>query len=224
MTVNTRVIKILLHTNDMPYVEIETGLRVQVLPDMSYLPRCQKHQFAAFIADKGLLVVWEDQPKKLLQRAEVLQQKLMKMVWGNKSAYPEENEEKVPEVEALEVNEDPENQQPQKPRRIVLIQSFLTAITLMLTITALGSGWREIAVQTFVDRNYIRAAFILVAIPQIWLALVRLLCPIFYTGTDIVSVLLSSFSWKRRTTHWADWSNEREHEVLLWKSPCEAQP
>ena len=67
MTVNTRVIKILLHLPTIcTYVEIQPGLRLQVLPDMSYLPRCQKHQFAAFIADRGILVVWEDEPKKLL--------------------------------------------------------------------------------------------------------------------------------------------------------------
>jgi hypothetical protein len=175
MTVNTRVIKILLHTNEMPYVEIEPGLRVQVLPDMSYLPRCQKHQFAAFIADKGLLVVWEDQPKKLLTRAEILQKKLMMMVWGNKSAYPEEPdpEKKIPEVEAIEVGDDVEAQ-PTKPRKLVLNQAFLTAITLMLSVTVMGGSWRQIAVQTVIDGKYIRVAFIAVLIPQIWLSLVRL--------------------------------------------------
>ena len=174
MTVNTRVIKILLHSNDMPYVEIQPGLRLQVLPDMSYLPRCQKHQFAAFIADRGILVVWEDEPKKLLARADTIQEALMKMIWGNESAYPEENEKKesATEVSAVDV-EDLENQPEEKPRQIVLIQPMLGAATLLLTILAIGSGWRQIAIETYVDRNYVRAAFAAVALPQMWLALVR---------------------------------------------------
>lgn len=172
MTVNTRVIKILLHSNDMPYVEIQPGLRLQVLPDMSYLPRCQKHQFAAFIADRGILVVWEDEPKKLLARADTIQEALMKMIWGNESAYPEENEKKEPATEVSDVDAgDPENQPEEKPRRIVLIQPMLGAATLLLTILAIGSGWRQIAIETYVDRNYVRAAFAAVALPQMWLAL-----------------------------------------------------
>ena len=66
MTVNTRVIKLFLHSNDKAYVPLKGGLRLQVLPDISYLPRCQKHQFAAFIADRGLLIVWDDEPRHLL--------------------------------------------------------------------------------------------------------------------------------------------------------------
>lgn len=172
MTINTRVIKILLHTNEMPWVEIEPGLRLQVLPDISYLPRCQKHQFAAFIADRGLLVIWDDQPKKLLDRGEVLQEKLMKMIWGNQSAYPEEKEEKKgAEVVVQDMEIDPENMEPEKPRRIVLVQPIITACTLICTIVAIGSGWREVAIEIFVDHNYIRLAFALVVLPQIWLAL-----------------------------------------------------
>ena len=81
MTVNTRVIKLFLHNNDKPFVPLKKGLRLQVLPDISYLPRCQKHQFAAFIADRGILVVWDDEPKHLLDRAAKIKQALMEMIW-----------------------------------------------------------------------------------------------------------------------------------------------
>ncbi|KAJ9651380.1 hypothetical protein H2201_009278, partial [Coniosporium apollinis] len=55
---------------------------------------CQKHQFAAFIADRGILIVWDDEPKKLIGRVERLEQALVTMIWGNGDAYPEEKEEK----------------------------------------------------------------------------------------------------------------------------------
>ncbi|KAK4978475.1 hypothetical protein LTR66_010567 [Elasticomyces elasticus] len=56
MTVNTKVIKLFLRGNTDPYVPLGDGLRLQVLPSMAYLPGCQKHQSAAFIADRGILV------------------------------------------------------------------------------------------------------------------------------------------------------------------------
>ena len=80
--------------------------------------------------------------------------------------------ESATEVSAVDV-EDLENQPEEKPRQIVLIQPMLGAATLLLTILAIGSGWRQIAIETYVDRNYVRAAFAAVALPQMWLALVR---------------------------------------------------
>jgi hypothetical protein len=59
------------------------------------------------------------------------------------------------------------------PRKVVLIQAVLCAITIILIIAALGSGWRQIAIQIMVDHNWVRLAFILVMPLQIWLALVR---------------------------------------------------
>jgi hypothetical protein len=174
MTVNTRVIRILLHSNQMPFVEIQEGLRIQVLPDMSYLPRCQKHQFAAFIADRGVLVVWDDDPKKILGRVERFETALMKMIWGNEGAYPEEDEKKE-EVEILEeeVDADPENPGETKPRKIMLMQAWITAFTIGLTIGVIGAGWRQVAIELSIDKNWIRLAFVLVFVPQFWLALVR---------------------------------------------------
>lgn len=175
MTVNTRVIQLILGRSDLPYVELPEGLRLQVIPDIRDLPQCQKHQSAAFIAGQSMLVVWEDDPKRLLQRANYIQETLIAMIWGNESAYPEENEKKDPQIEVAPVEEvgDVENQMAdEKPRRIVLIQSFTCAATLICVLAAIGGGWRQIAIELVVDKNYIRIAFVLCVLPQIWLALV----------------------------------------------------
>jgi len=160
----------------MPYVEIEPGLRIQVLPDISYLPRCQKHQFAAFIADRGMLIVWDDEPKKIIGRTERLEKALMKMIWGNKSAYPEEADEskKAPQVEVAvhELDGDVEGRLPEKDRRIVLYTPTTVAITLALVVAALGGGWRQVAIELYVDQGWMRLAFILILPLQVWLALV----------------------------------------------------
>ena len=174
MTVNTRVIRILLHMNNMPYVEIQKDLRIQVLPDMSYLPRCQKHQFAAFIADRGILVVWDDQPKKVLERIQKLEAAIMSMIWQDEDAYPEEKDEKQPQVDFSELGDvvDPEAILVEQPRRIQLLQPTFTAITLCVTLSAIGAGYQKLAIEIDSDHNWIRVAFVGCLIPQIWLALV----------------------------------------------------
>lgn len=177
MTVNTRVIKLFLHGNENAYVPLKNGLRLQVLPDMSYLPRCAKHQCAAFIADRGILVVWDDQPTHLMKRAEDIEQALMKMIWPDESeeGAEEEMDEKnpVPQIIVDEVaGEDGEAYAgTTKPRRLVLIQAFLSAFTMIICLAALGAGWRNVAQEIEVDGSYIRLAFVLVYPLQIWISL-----------------------------------------------------
>jgi len=175
MTVNTRVIRILLYNNILPFIEIEEGLHLQVLPSISYLPRCQKHQFAAFVADRGLLIVWDDDPDKIIGRIESLETALVKMIWGRTFANPEENkkeEKEDPNVQVADVDNDLEDPTAEKPRPIVLLQATYTAFTLALTITTLGLGWRQIAFELGIDHAYLRFLFVLAIVPQFWLALV----------------------------------------------------
>ena len=217
MTINTRVIRILLHNNQMPFIEIQEGLRIQVLPDMSYLPRCQKHQFAAFIADRGVLVVWDDDPKKILGRIERFETALMKMIWGNQSAYPEEDEKKEDVEEEVKVVEgDPENPGESKPRKVMLLQAFITAFTVCMTIVVIGAGWRQIAIEIMTDHNWIRIAFILAFVPQFWLALVcsilNLACILLLTFS---SVLLSSSLDQCRSGYWTSRSDTQEYKILF---------
>lgn len=171
MTVNTRVIRILLNSNRHPWVEVRGGLRIQVLPNISYLARCQKHQSAAFIADRGFLVVWDDDPKKIMSRVEKLETLLMKTIWSGESAYPTEDEKEVVATDLYDVDlEDPESE---KPRNIVLIQPILCACTIILCMAALGGGWRQVAIELHIDRGWVRIAFALCYLPQAWLALVN---------------------------------------------------
>ncbi|KAF2841990.1 hypothetical protein M501DRAFT_968140 [Patellaria atrata CBS 101060] len=194
MTVNTRVIKILLHNNTYSYVEIEPGLRLQVLPTISALPRCQKHQFAAFIEDSGLLVVWEDQPRKMLERCEKLESALLASIWKNSSGYPEEDEKKEPQTQVSSVT-DSESLTEEQPRRVVLIQPVLTAITIILAISAMGGGWRRIAIEVYVDGNYIRLALLAAVIPQLWLSLF-----FFQALTGNVAQLIGPVDQMRKNT------------------------
>lgn len=171
MTVNTRVIKLFLHNNDKPYVPLPGGLRLQVLPDMSYLPRCQKHHFAAFVADRGILVVWDDEPRHLLDRAAKIENALMEMIWDDGPASDEKKDMGSVMVDEVSSEEDVELGGVEQDRKIVWYMPVLSACTLCLTVVAIGSGWAVIAKEIYVDGDYMRLAFALVILPQIWLAL-----------------------------------------------------
>lgn len=59
MTVKTAVIQTFLKEYNLPFVPLNNGLQLQVLPNIVGLFRCKKHHYAAFIKDIGMLVVWE---------------------------------------------------------------------------------------------------------------------------------------------------------------------
>ncbi len=180
MSVNTKVIKLFLRNNRTHFVPLSNGLRLQVLPDISYLPRCQKHHFAAFIADRGQLVVWDDNPRHILARAEKIEAELMDMIWqGSGVNQDERTGKKGPQVAFDYVSSSDQESDLEKqfddPRPIVLWQPIHVAFTLLLTFVCLGTGWRQLAIEIKVDNLYIRAAFLLATPAQIWLGLVRLL-------------------------------------------------
>lgn len=184
MTVNTRVIRLVLERTDLVAITLRDGLRVQILPSIKFLATCQRHQNAAFIKDQGLLVVWADSPIEVISQAKDIEQQMMQVFARSLDPYDDQLQEKdsqivqVTEKHSGESDLDPEGYPrvdglAEAPRKVVLTQAVLCAITLILIIAALGSGWRQIAIQIKVDHNWVRLAFILVMPLQIWLALVR---------------------------------------------------
>lgn len=172
MTVNTRVIQIIMSSNTGRDIQTQQGLSIQVLPDYSYLPRCQKHQFAAFVDNPGVLVVWEDDPQKIVGRIRRIENQIMEAIWTS-NAPQDPIEKKDPTTETAKLNEDdPESARESKPRRLLLVQPCLTALTLCIAFVAIGAGYREVAIEIAVDHRFIRLAFLAVFIPQLWLALV----------------------------------------------------
>ncbi|ORY08369.1 glycosyl transferase family group 2-domain-containing protein [Clohesyomyces aquaticus] len=169
MTVSTRVIQVILANNNLPWVDLSEGLRLQVIPDLDALPHCQKHQSAAFISSSQKLLVWEDDPRKLLERSSFIQERIVEKIWGNDPAYPQDDVQ-TEGGDAFE-KEDLEGQVLEGPREMVLVQAWLTAAMLILVIAAIGGGWRQVAIEIYVDRNYLRFIFAACILPQIWLAL-----------------------------------------------------
>lgn len=172
MTANIRVTEIILSADNLPFIETREGLRIQVIQDYSQLPQCQKHQFAAFVNNPGVLVVWEDDPQRTVERVQKLEKEIMAVIWRVDVEELTEKKESTAEAEKLE-DEDPEAARKSNPRRLLLNQTCITALTLAIAFAALGAGHQQVAVEIVVDRMFIRLAFLALFIPQMWLALVR---------------------------------------------------
>ena len=69
---------------------MKNGLRIQILPGIDDLGRAKKNQFAAFIAQEELLVVWDDNANNLVKRAKAIEAELMEIVWGDDDNEEEE--------------------------------------------------------------------------------------------------------------------------------------
>ncbi|KAG5913841.1 hypothetical protein E4U42_000845, partial [Claviceps africana] len=175
MTVNSRVIKTFLQWSpDAVDVPLMNGLRVQILPTVDDLPRARKHQFAAFVASEGLLVVWDDDPMHIVQRAKAIESELMELVWKAGNTDDEDDEKKggaaMANVVEAEIDEESGEVKPEK-RPVHLQNTVLVSLTLILVTVSLGAAWRELAMEISVDGGYVRLALVALCPVQIFFTL-----------------------------------------------------
>ncbi|KAH3910411.1 hypothetical protein HBI56_075860 [Parastagonospora nodorum] len=164
LTVNSRVIQTFIEwspgATDVP---LGNGLRIQVLPCVDDLPKARKNQCAAFLAAESLLIVWDDDPTKVVERATTIENELMNLVW--QSGEPTEAEqasdtEKAPAVVEGEVDVEVGEAVPER-RSTNIINAIQVAATIILITAMLGLGYKQIAFQVLVDKSYVRVAFVL---------------------------------------------------------------
>ncbi|KAI0019222.1 glycosyl transferase family group 2-domain-containing protein [Xylariomycetidae sp. FL0641] len=211
MTVNTRVINVILAAtaDSMNYIPISPGLRLQVLPSLGGLPECQKNHFAAFIRDHKLLVVWDDDAKKCLARAEHLETELMKMIWGAKDPA-EIIDEKGEKQHGIEVDIAPVelgDAEDKTTRRVSLTVPVTVSLTLVLAIAAMGTGVRALAYEIAIDGDFKRLALLVVCPIQLWVG--------FFFFQIIIGNLLEVFgpisSIHRNNKHYSGAPPKRLH-------------
>lgn len=181
MTVSTPVTRTILEGmahRELGYVPMPNGLRVQVLKTMSDLPQCQIHHFAAFIEDLTILVVWDDDPELLLQRAETLEESFVTMIWvgGGEIAEEDENGDlKTLAGKGID-GADPRVLEAgtvgQERRPVRIVSSIIVALTICLATTCMGFGWRRLAMECKIDRQFARLALVLLAPAQLFFSMV----------------------------------------------------
>lgn len=182
MTVNTPVVRAILGSlrrkeAGIDYVPLAEGLRVQILQTMADLPRCQLHQFAAFIEDVSMLIVWDDEPEKLLARAQNLEMRFMEIIWGRGGEGEEEAQDEKAQAAAT-TNEIDANQLEEaltrEHRPVRLESATVVALTLTICLVCIGLGWRWLALEVMVDGDYKRLALIAAAPVQMFASLVSI--------------------------------------------------
>ncbi|KAL2191949.1 hypothetical protein L209DRAFT_86213 [Thermothelomyces heterothallicus CBS 203.75] len=190
MTVNTPVVRALLDSivcrTELDHVPLPDGLRVQVLRTMTDLPRGQLHHFAAFVEDVRLLVVWDDEPEKLLDRAQNLEAKFIEIIWGrgrNDEGADDDEDAAGGEIKgagAAVAVQDPgpgpdtgrlEEALGGEKRPVRLESACMVALTLALWIVCPALGWRWLAYQSTVDGTYLRFALLAACPVQMFVSL-----------------------------------------------------
>ncbi|KAK4193139.1 glucans biosynthesis glucosyltransferase H [Podospora australis] len=181
MTVNTPVVRALmdslLNKTDLDYVPLPDGLRVQIMNSMVDLPRGQLHHFAAFIEDARILVVWDDEPEKLLARAQKLEERFVEMIWGGGDGDEEDDDkdEKKGAGGNVNVNElDPsqlEEAYAKENRPVRLESALMVTLTMILWVACPALGWRSLVYQSAVDGTYLRFALLAVCPLQMFVSL-----------------------------------------------------
>ncbi|KAH7228014.1 glycosyl transferase family group 2-domain-containing protein [Fusarium oxysporum] len=170
MTVNSRVIKTFLQWSpDAVDVPLMNGLRVQILPTVNDLPRARKHQFAAFIASDGLLVVWDDDALNLMARAKIIESELMELVWNSGQSVDEDERDSTIAAE-YEIDEESGEIKPEA-RPVHLQNAVLVSLTLLLVMASLGAAWRQLAVEIAIDGDYKRLGLVALFPIQIFFSL-----------------------------------------------------
>lgn len=178
LTVNSRVIQTFIEwspgATDVP---LGNGLRIQVLPCVDDLPKARKNQCAAFLAAESLLIVWDDDPTKVVERATAIENELMNLVWqADEPADPEQasDTEKSPPVVETEIDLETGEAVPEK-RPTNISNALQVAFTILLIWTMLGLGYKQLAFQILVDKVWIRLAFIAMTPVLIFFSLVSFL-------------------------------------------------
>lgn len=125
-----------------------------------------------------IFVAWDDDPEHLLKRAEDLEANFIKMIWVGGEAVIEEHEGEDPKSLADEGMEaaDPRTLEAgtagQEKRPVRIVSSIIVASTVCLAVTCMGFGWRRLAMECKVDRNFFRLLLVLLAPVQLFFGMV----------------------------------------------------
>lgn len=148
------------------------GLRVQILSSMDELSQARIYQFAAFVTSESLLIVWDDDPSNVIERATKIEAELMQLVWQTE----EMNSDDAITMEKIEHSERDVDNEPIETmlehRSTNLMNTNLVACTLVIVVVLLGLACRSLATEITVDGQYFRLAFLSLVPVQVFFTLV----------------------------------------------------
>ncbi|KAK4938003.1 hypothetical protein LTR10_021492 [Elasticomyces elasticus] len=180
MTVKTSVIETFLNAYKHDHVPLSNGQQLRIMETISELAYSRRHHYAAFVRSQGTLIVWDEDPTEVIDRAERIEKYLVNMMWSmddSDDEYDNEfddekaailNSKAAPETPDTTID-DEEAKSWEKPRKVVLYQAFIVGAVGILTIFCLSIGWRRMAIEIMIDHSYKRLAILAACPLQIWL-------------------------------------------------------
>lgn len=181
MTVDTAVTRRFIGSH---IINLPGGLRLQILPDLNALPTCQKHQCAAYIADRAQLVVWDDDPKNILERVAQLEADLLSIIWNDDGDDDDDSfaEKKDPFTDTTEISDissvAPSDDDVEalteggvSKNKITLIQPVVSALALGICVFFVFSSFDTIVQNLILDGSYTRLAFAAMIPFLLWISL-----------------------------------------------------
>src|SRR5271169_6114496 len=101
MTITTNAISIFINCQPGNSAYLHGGLSVQILPSIHHLSGCLKHQFAAFIRDRQMLIVWCDEPEKVIEHMARIELMLVETIWNDGQSSVDEKDAKVERIDEV---------------------------------------------------------------------------------------------------------------------------
>ncbi|KAL2072785.1 hypothetical protein VTL71DRAFT_12128 [Oculimacula yallundae] len=167
ITMKSKIVEAVFRLNrNLDRMSLRSGLQIQLLPSLRDVKLAQKHQCAAFIQEEAYVLVWDDNPTKLLQRATELERQLVDMAWFSateseqKTLFSQDRETSLLLGAGL-VDE----------RHPTYINSVICGCTLTLSLFVVGLGMKVLARESALDHTYSRLAAIIFTPIQFLLAL-----------------------------------------------------
>lgn len=167
MTVNSRPIKAWLQANpEAISLPLGGGTSVQMLPSYSMIGMCRLAQQAAFVADHGLLVVWDEDPTNLFHRAVGIEKELIDTLWtiektGNEPEPLEKRGEAPPKIgDRVVKREKPvetdleAGQFTIRKRPVNILNAFYVALTIAAITASLAAGMRQVLRHVLINGDY----------------------------------------------------------------------
>lgn len=104
------------------------GTKLQVLDNVSRLPRARKHQWGALTREEKALIVWDDSVDTILAAVEGIDKKILQLVW---SGIPKEALQE--DLEAAEGERRP----------YMFITPIVSTLSMMTVIILFANGVRK---------------------------------------------------------------------------------
>lgn len=164
-------------------VRLRHGLRIQILPTIHDLAGAKKHHFAAFIEEGSFLLVWDDDPSSIVDRASDIERQLVEISWRNATGEYPVSDLRRPSMMPSAIDQlETGLIHPIRPR--IFISASMSMFTMILVFGVLGLGWKQLATEITVDRNFARLALIAISPIQIFLCLVSLILQSLGVNSD----------------------------------------